>query len=121
MKILILWPWEPKQCAIFVAKYFLETRLSCESLDPLIDFLAYHEPNFWLTNQKLDINSNPTKGTIVIMAKSRNSPADCVRELFKPSKDSESLVVWNKKFFLVLGLGFLVDDVRMEVGFAFFG
>ena len=100
-----------------MAKHFLETRLSCESLDPLIDFLAYHEPNFWLTNQKLDINSNPTKGTLVIMAKSRNSPADCVRELFKSSKDSESLV--KKKFFLVLGLGFLVDDVRMEVGFAF--
>jgi len=48
----------------FWLKYFLETRLSSESLDPLIDFLAYLEPKLWPTNKKLDINSNPTKGNL---------------------------------------------------------
>ena len=43
---------------------FLETRLSLESLDPMIDFVAYLEPKLWPTNQKLDINSNPTKGNL---------------------------------------------------------
>ena len=56
MKILVLCLWEPKQCAIFVAQLFLETRLSSESLDPMIGFPAYLEPKLWLTNQKLDIN-----------------------------------------------------------------
>jgi len=45
-------------------KCILETRLSSESLDPLIGFLAYLEPKLWPTNQKLDINSNPTKGNL---------------------------------------------------------
>jgi len=42
----------------------METRLSSESLDPLIGFLAYLELELWLTNEKLDINSNPTKGNL---------------------------------------------------------
>jgi len=43
---------------------FLETRLSSESLDPLISLLAYLGSKLWLTNQKWDINSNPTKGNL---------------------------------------------------------
>jgi len=45
-------------------KCFLETRLLFEPLDPLIGFLAYLEPKLWPTNQKLDINSSPTKGNL---------------------------------------------------------
>jgi len=45
-------------------KCFSETRLSSESLDPLIGFLAHLEPKLWPTNQKVDINSNPTKGNL---------------------------------------------------------
>jgi len=44
-------------------KCFLETWLSSQSMDPLMGFLAYLEPKLWFTNQKLDINSNPTKGS----------------------------------------------------------
>jgi len=59
-------------------KCFLETRLSSESLDPLIGFstIACLEPKLWLTNQKLDIIQIPQKVTLVILAKSHNSPAD---------------------------------------------
>jgi len=63
-KILLLWPCEPKQRAIFMAQVFLETRLSSESLDRVIGFLTYLEPKLWFTDQKLDINSNPTKGNL---------------------------------------------------------
>jgi len=45
-------------------KSFLETKLSSESLDSLIGFVAYLEPKLWPTNRKLDINSNPTKGNL---------------------------------------------------------
>jgi len=58
--------------------------------------------------------------TLVILAKSHNLPADWARELFKPCKDLESLVCKIKKIILVSGLWFLVDDIRMGVGFAFF-
>jgi len=51
-------------CHFFGLKCFLETMLSSESLDPLISFLVYLEPKLLLTNQKLDINSNPTKGNL---------------------------------------------------------
>jgi len=43
---------------------FLDTRLSSESLEPVISFLAYLEPKLWLTNPKLDTNSNPTEGNL---------------------------------------------------------
>jgi len=44
------WPWVPTQQAIF-ALIFLESRLSFESLEPLIGLLAYLEPKLWLKNQ----------------------------------------------------------------------
>ena len=45
-------------------KCFLETRLSSEFLDSLIHFIADLELKLWSTNQKLDINSNPTNGNL---------------------------------------------------------
>ena len=39
-----------------------------------------------------------------------NSGAENDRELFKPSKDSTSLVVCNEQNFLVKGCGFFVSD-----------
>jgi len=38
-----------------------------------------------------------------------NSPSDCGRELFKPSKDSASLQVCNEKKFLVWGFRFFCE------------
>ena len=38
----------------FVLKFCLETRLSSESLEPLIGFLAYLEPKLWLKNTLFD-------------------------------------------------------------------
>jgi len=43
-------------------KFFLETRLSYESLEPLIDFLAYLDQKLCHTNQKVVKLSTPTKG-----------------------------------------------------------
>jgi len=37
---------------IFWLKLVLETRLSCETLEPLIGFLAYLEAKLWPPNQK---------------------------------------------------------------------
>jgi len=38
-----------------------------------------------------------------------NSPGDCGRELFKPSKDPASLQVCNEKKFSVWGFGFFCE------------
>jgi len=43
-------------------KFFVETRLSYESLEPLIDFLAYLDEKLSHTNQKVVKLSTPTKG-----------------------------------------------------------
>ena len=45
------WPWAPTQRAIFLAKVVYGSRLSSESLEHLIVFLAYLEPQLWLKNQ----------------------------------------------------------------------
>jgi len=45
-----------------------------------------------------------------------SSFANCARELFKPSKDSTSLLVCTRKKCLVGGCGFFVSDVN-EVDF----
>jgi len=42
-------------------KFFLETRLSYESLEPLIDFLAYLDQKLCHKNQKVVKISTPTK------------------------------------------------------------
>jgi len=41
---------------------FLETRLSSESLEPMVGILAYLEPKLCFKKQNLSKNSNPTKG-----------------------------------------------------------
>jgi len=44
--------------------------------------------------------------------------ADCTRELFKPSKDVTSLLVWiRKKHWKVLDFGLFVGDIISGVGF----
>jgi len=44
-----------------------------------------------------------------------SSSADCARELFKPSKDSASLLVCTRKNFLDGGCGFFVSGIISEV------
>jgi len=59
-------------------KFLLETSLSYESLEPLIDILAYLDQNLYHRKQKMAKISNPTKGnqglnnTPVFMAITRN-------------------------------------------------
>ena len=47
---------------IFSPKYLYETRLSYESVEPLIGFLAYLDQNLCHKNQKVVENSTPKKG-----------------------------------------------------------
>jgi len=49
-----------------------------------------------------------------------NSGTDCVRELFQPLRDSESLRVSNEKK-LVLGYEFFVSDIISGVVLGLFG
>jgi len=49
-----------------------------------------------------------------------NSPVNCVRELFKPSKYVASLLVCNEKKLLVLGSRFFVGNITSGVGFWLF-
>jgi len=50
------WPWAPTQRAIFLTQVFLVTRLPSAALEPLIDFLAYLEPESWFINPIFDKN-----------------------------------------------------------------
>ena len=72
--------------------FFFETRLSYESLEPFIDFLAYLDQKFCHKNQKVVKISTLTKGNQEFNNTSfvydHNSPLEWARELFKPSKDS---------------------------------
>jgi len=44
------------------SSFCLETRLSCETLEPLIDFLAYMDQTLCHKKQKVVKISTPTKG-----------------------------------------------------------
>jgi len=55
-------PGRPSNVPTFWPKYFYETRLSHESLEPLIDFLAYLDEKLWHKNQKVVKNPTPKKG-----------------------------------------------------------
>ena len=57
-------PWAPIQRANFWLKVCLETRLSSESLEPLVGFLTYLEPKLWPQKQKLVNISSPTKAIL---------------------------------------------------------
>ena len=52
--LLLLLPMLPglcaKQMSYFLAQVFFKSRLSSESLEPLIGLLAYLEPKLWLKN-----------------------------------------------------------------------
>jgi len=48
----------------FSAQVLLETRLSYESLEPLIDFVAYLEPKSCHKNQKVVKIYTPRKGNL---------------------------------------------------------
>ena len=50
-----------------------------------------------------------------------NSPSEWAREPFKPSKDSQSHVVFNKKNILILDFGFSVDVYIMRGCLCIFG
>jgi len=49
---------------IFGLKFLLETRVSSESLEPLIGFVAFLEPKLCHKNQKVVKISTPTKGNL---------------------------------------------------------
>jgi len=52
----------PSNGPMFWPKYFYETRLSQESLEPLIDFLEYLDEKLCHNNQKVVKNPTPKKG-----------------------------------------------------------
>jgi len=48
----VTWFWAPTQPArFFRSRFFLESRLSSESVEPFIDFLAYLEPKLCRKNE----------------------------------------------------------------------
>ena len=55
-------PGRPSNSPTFWPKYFYETRLSCESLEPLIGFLAYLDEKLCHKKQKVVKNPTPKKG-----------------------------------------------------------
>jgi len=57
-------PWTPIQWANILAQVFVETRLSYESLEPLIGFLAYLDQKLCHKKQKVVKISTPTKGNL---------------------------------------------------------
>jgi len=92
--------------------------------------LVYLEPSKIYNGPKI-VRSAPVYEYIVLInpALSRyfraslqlhNTPVDCARELFKPSKDSASLLVCNEKK-LSFGFSYFVGDVISGVGLGFFG
>jgi len=60
----VTWPFAQTQQAILGSKFFFETWLLSENLEPLIDFLTYLEQKLWLKNQKLGKNPSPTKANL---------------------------------------------------------
>jgi len=61
--------------------------------------------------------NRPKNNSCQLPYQHHHSSADCTRKLFKPSNDSTSLLVCNKKNFLVGGCRFFVGDVISEVVF----
>ena len=55
-------PGRPSNGLTFCPKYFYETRLSYESLEPLIGFLAYLDEKLCHKNLKVVKNPTPKKG-----------------------------------------------------------
>jgi len=57
---------------------------------------------------------------LLAFTQQHNSPADCARELFKPSKDAASLPVPIKKNWK-FGSRFFAGDGISGIGLSFFG
>jgi len=55
------WPWALGQCEFFFRLMFF--LIHNESLEPLIDLLAYLDPKLWLKKQKL-VKSVPTNANL---------------------------------------------------------
>jgi len=58
----LLCPGRPSNGPTFWPKYFYETRLSFESLEPLIGFLAYLDEKLCHKSQKVIKNPTPKNG-----------------------------------------------------------
>jgi len=106
------WPWMPIQWAIFWLKFCVETRWSSASIESLIDLLACLEPKLWpknpilLQNQKIAEKARVFHWRLARIAITRRENM-IERELFKPSKDSWSLVVCTEtKLFEIWIWGF---------------
>ena len=82
--------------------------------------ILFNYSNYHIRCQRTNISclEFSLKSSIFHVSQQRhNSSADCARDLFKPSKDSGSLRVWNEKNF---GFGFFMSDVINEVGLGHF-
>jgi len=63
------------------------------------------------------LGNQPKTSSFQLPYQQHSSSADCARELFKPLKDSASLLVCNEKTFFGFGFLFFVSDIISEVGF----
>jgi len=69
---------------------------------------------FWLPSGGLRLKSS----SLHVFLHGNNSAVDCARELFKPSKDSASLHIWNEKKIVS---GFFESDVTSGFVLDLFG
>jgi len=112
---VILWltlpgPGHQPKRLVFWIKFFLESRLSSGSLDPLIDFVIYLEPKLWSKNQQLIKILLPQTVTLGILypwpllavSRQQNELESCSNPL------TEYLVVW-KIICLLLDVRFFID------------
>ena len=104
----------------FLTQFVLEPTLQCESLETLIGFLAFLVPKVRPKNKHLVNNQVPQKVMLTSFVEGHNSPADWARELFKPSEDTENLVLLIE-IMGSLGFELFVSDVILGVGLGFFG
>ena len=114
-------PGRPSNGPTFWPKYFYETRLSHESLEPLIGFLAYLDQNLCHKNQKVVKRSTPkrvTNGRItpcLYMAITRHK--NRLESCSNPLKIREGT---GKKIFQLEITVFLLMFAYSEVVYAYF-
>jgi len=77
----------------------------------MIGILAYLGPKIWLKNQKMD--NGHLKWPFWL--KSITCQPIELESCSNPLKDSENLVLWNKKTFKILDVAFFVDAYMMGV------
>ena len=102
----------------FSLKVFLDSWLESESLEPLIDLLEKTGSKIMGQKTKNGQNFAPTNadlgGIPPLTVAGHNSPSEWAREPFKPSKDSWSHAVFNKKKILILDFGSSFDVCIMR-------